>query len=216
MWKMQTELPHLQGKSGAQDSRPQDIQEAESLGGPSSGYQGLSQSLNDQLEIFISVQMLYITLKYLLLLQVTIRASLTGKGPVTPLNSHKSAVVVTPEPMCFPNFKVKAPVNLSRSKTKDARTGKVKTAPNKKTERHPKHNLALKNLRFLYSKYRKFTSQKYTSIKEFAVNPHFQNMKHLNHAFVNILNQDQLCSLQMIQIKFALLAIWCKRLRNLV
>ncbi|XP_038164570.1 zinc finger protein 280C [Cyprinodon tularosa] len=78
--------------------------------------------------------------------KVTIRASLTGKGPVTPLNSHKSAVVVTPEPMCFPNFKVKAPVNLSRSKTKDARTGKVKTAPNKKTERHPKHNLALKNL----------------------------------------------------------------------
>ncbi|KAM4744386.1 zinc finger protein 280D isoform 2-T4 [Anableps anableps] len=79
--------------------------------------------------------------------KVTIRASLTGKGPVMPHGSNRSAVTVTPEPMSFPNFKVKAPVNLTKSKTKDPKTGKTKSTQSKKQERRPsKHNLALKNL----------------------------------------------------------------------
>ncbi|XP_005814959.3 zinc finger protein 280D isoform X1 [Xiphophorus maculatus] len=79
--------------------------------------------------------------------KVTIRASLTGKGPIMPHGSNRSAVTVTPEPTGFPNFKVKAPVNLSRSKIKDPRMGKAKSTYSRKQERRPsKHNLALKNL----------------------------------------------------------------------
>lgn len=67
-----------------------------------------------------------------------------------PHGSNRSAVTVTPEPTGFPNFKVKAPVNLSRSKIKDPRMGKAKSTYSRKQERRPsKHNLALKNLRFV-------------------------------------------------------------------
>ncbi|XP_035992273.1 zinc finger protein 280C [Fundulus heteroclitus] len=84
--------------------------------------------------------------------KVTIRASLMGKGPVTLHGSNRSAVTVTPEPMSFPNFKVRAPVNLAKAKTKDPKAGKArstqsKTQQSKKQERRSsKHNLALKNL----------------------------------------------------------------------
>ncbi|MEQ2179520.1 hypothetical protein GOODEAATRI_025867 [Goodea atripinnis] len=86
---------------------------------------------------------------------VTIRASLTGKGPITPLGSNRSAVTVTPEPTGFPNFKIKPPVNLTKSKAKDPKAGNGKSTQNKmqqnkKQERRlSKHNLALKNLRFV-------------------------------------------------------------------
>ncbi|MED6239308.1 hypothetical protein ATANTOWER_004799 [Ataeniobius toweri] len=84
--------------------------------------------------------------------KVTIRASLTGKGPITPLGSNRSAVTVTPEPTGFPNFKIKPPVNLTKSKAKDPKAGNGKSTQNKmqqnkKQERRlSKHNLALKNL----------------------------------------------------------------------
>lgn len=79
--------------------------------------------------------------------KVTIRASLTGKGPVTLHGSNRSAVTVTPEPMSFPNLKVRAPVNLTKSKLGKAKTNQNKTQQNKKQERRAsKHNLALKSL----------------------------------------------------------------------
>ncbi|XP_041837472.1 zinc finger protein 280C isoform X2 [Melanotaenia boesemani] len=79
--------------------------------------------------------------------KVTIRASLIGKTPTIPISPDRSTITVSPELPSFSSFKVKPPVNLSKSKKNNSGAEKVKTIQKKKEQRPPsKHNLALKNL----------------------------------------------------------------------
>lgn len=82
-------------------------------------------------------------------LQVTIRASLTGKTPISPVSPDRSGLIVSPETLTF-NQQTKPPASVSKSKSNVPAAGKTKMTQNKKqNNRTTKHNLSLKNLRLL-------------------------------------------------------------------
>lgn len=81
--------------------------------------------------------------------QVTIRASVTGKAPISPISPDRSSLIVSPETLSF-NQQTKPPVSISKSKSNVSAAGKTKTTQSKKqNSRTTKHNLSLKNLRLL-------------------------------------------------------------------
>lgn len=81
--------------------------------------------------------------------QVTIRASLTGKTPISPISSDRSGLIVSPETLTF-NQQTKSPASVSKSKSNVSAAGKTKTTQSKKqNSRTTKHNLSLKNLRLV-------------------------------------------------------------------
>ncbi|XP_058485480.1 zinc finger protein 280C isoform X3 [Solea solea] len=73
--------------------------------------------------------------------KVTIRASLTGKTPATPVSSEHCGVTVTPEKQS------KAALSASKSKLSVSAAAKGKTSRSKKKElQNSKHNVSLDNL----------------------------------------------------------------------
>lgn len=95
-------------------------------------------------------------------LQVTIRASLTGKTPTLATSPDQSGFIVSPETLSF-NPQTKPPVSISKFKSNISGVGKAKTTPSKKQDSRntPKHNLALRNLRLCF-----FTQQSKFSLKK--------------------------------------------------
>lgn len=79
-------------------------------------------------------------------LQVTIRASLTGKSPALPVSPKQPGFVVSTESLSV-NHPIKPHVTVSKSKPTTSETGKAKMPQSKKQNPQSKHNLALSNLR---------------------------------------------------------------------
>ncbi|XP_026234051.1 zinc finger protein 280C isoform X3 [Anabas testudineus] len=78
--------------------------------------------------------------------KVTIRASFTGKAPISQMSPDRSGLIVSPETLSF-SQQTKPPVSVSKSKSNICAAGKNKMAQNKKQNgRTTKHNLSLKNL----------------------------------------------------------------------
>lgn len=85
-----------------------------------------------------------------LLLQVTIRASLTGKGSFSTLSPDLSTITISTEPAGTPLFKSPANVSKSKANNPGAKKSKDKMEQNEKQERRiSKNNLTLRNLRLV-------------------------------------------------------------------
>lgn len=102
-----------------------------------------------------------VSVNFVLSLQVTIRASITGKLHSLPISPDRSGFTVSPETLNF-NQQTSPPVSVPKrpSVANVTGAGKVKTSLSKKQDgRHSKHNLALKNLR--YTTHLKYTTMLY-------------------------------------------------------